>query len=274
VGFLALLPSFGTALELAPWFAKPFEVVPSATYRFCSSSSIAGQNGAFYKPLHGNFYGLDALLPICKWCENSDCNWCAQAELLMADTTYRAFGIDNLSATLRYQLLDDNALVDSVALVPGATLSVASKAALQDFSSFHHGRLELLLHLAVGRQWSDYAPFWSSRCWGAGGLGISDVGSPWLQGVFCLEKNFLDIHRWSLYMTGLLGCGGQSLHAHRKFHGYGPIHHKSLDLTLCYTQFLDASAFFRLQYAFRLYAYNFPRNLHSFSLAFSYPFGL
>lgn len=252
--------------ELSPWYSRDFEIKPTATYTYRNSSSIASKSHAFYKPLYGHFYKFAVQVPIF--------NWSGGCGLLFANGRDRAFGIDNSFLSGCYRFMDDTAGFDPISLVVGGTLVFASKAALQDRSSFHHGRLEALFHVSAGKEWSD-EQFWLHRLWASALLGLSDVGSPWWQVQLAWEQNREGIDRFSLYLSGLYGCGGATLKPHAShFHGYGPIAHRSVDVGARYTCYFDAGAEASFEYRHAIYAFNFPRNTNCYSCRFSYPFGL
>lgn len=250
--------------DLAPWFTRQFEIRSSATYSFRSCTSIASKNASFREKLQGSFFDFKASIPII--------DWSLGTKLLFANTTKRKFGIDHFRSDVRYQIMDDTAGFNAFSLVVGSSIAFASKAALNDPISFHHGRLENEYSLSIGKE-LESGQFWSSRLWGAFILGIADVGSPWAKSVLAFEKNDSDSKKIGIYLLGLTGFG-KNRFSKKHFHGYGPINHKSLDLSVRYTHALESNGELYFEYTRRLYAYNFPKNFNSFSFSFIYPFGI
>lgn len=252
-------------VELAPWYPRQLEIKPTADYLYRASNSVARKSHSLADHLQGHFYNFSALIPIFQLS--------GQMGLVFAHSSERAFGIDNFSLTARYALMDDSSLADAISLVAGATFVFASKAALNDPNSFHHGRFETLWHVSFGKEWP-CQQFWRYRTWGNLLLGVSDVGAPWWQSLWALEYNRPEIDSWSFLVSGMSGCGGKTLQLGTSFHGYGRIAHRSLDLAVRYSYYFISGAQIKFEYWQNVYAYNFPRYTKAYCLSFSYPFGL
>jgi hypothetical protein len=251
--------------ELAPWYTQEFEIRPTAAYFFRSSRNISADNHSFHRNLNGHFFKLSALTPVFQWC--------GEVDMLLADTSMRAFGIDCFSLSMRYGFADDVSDSSSVSIVGGGTLRFASKAALNDLNSFHHGRFEALGHIACGKEWSQ-EQYWTYRIWGMALLGLSDVGSPWSLAQVGLERNWCDVYQLKAFLGYLCGFGGQSLHKHGSFHGYGPINHRSLDAAIRYNRAFECGLNVCLEYRRTIYSYNYPKDINTIGIAAIYPFGL
>ena len=70
-----------------------------------------------------------------------------------------------------------------------------------------------------------------------------------------------------------MGSGGNKNIRPHHFTGYGKIRHRSVDVGLRYTIGLKCGATFCLQYARRIYAYNFPENANLAFVELFYPLG-
>lgn len=252
------------AINLAPWYPRVFEFQSQEAVRLQFSRSVASSRGDFHRSLSATFVEGSLGVPYYQWY--------GEVGLGLAGSSDRKFGVDQGTICLRYQLLDDVSDVYPVSAVLSTSLSTVTKAALNDLSSFHHGKFEGTIQLAVGKELS-YNQFWSSRFWGVFGVGIADVGSPWLHLKLCAEKNFCDQHRWSIYVEGLFGMGGNALSC-RHFNGYGPIAHGSVDLWVMYRRDFDCGFYATIGGNYRVYAYNFPKNAVSGLISVLYPFAL
>lgn len=265
--FIILMSVHGmaSAINLEPWYPRMFEIHPFLTGITQHSSSVQSPHGNFDHDLRANFLNCGAYVAYY--------DWSGELDLSLSESSLRSFGFDCFTCTGRYQIWDDVALVDPVSVVASVSLTAASRNALYDPSTFHHGKFESIVHVSVGKE-IPYEQFWLSHFWGAIGLGTADVGSPWWHFYLCAEKNALDKHRWLVFIDSLIGCGGESLARNKPFHGYGPIAHRSVDLGIDYRYSFECGLKASLGYSYRLYARNFPKNTNSFSFTLLYPFGL
>lgn len=265
--FLFLLAIHGTscAVNLEPWYPRTYEINPFVTGITQLSTCVQSPHGNFERGLHANYLNCGVYAAAYEFG--------AELDLSLAESSIRSFGFDSFSCTGRYQLWDDVALVDPVSVIASISLKAATQTALNDIASFHHGKFETMMHVSVGKEFP-CAQFWLSRFWGAVGLGIADVGSPWWHFYLCAEKNAFDKHKWKIFIDSLIGCGGESLSHCKKFHGYGPIAHRSVDLGVEYSYSFDFGLNASLGYFYRIYAQNFPKNTNSIAVTLLYPFGL
>ncbi len=259
------LPLLAFATELSPWYPRIFEIQPLVEYHSLHSKTVASSHGDFRRRLNANF--LHGSISAAYY------EWYGEAEVLLADDTQRSFGYDSATATVRYQLSDDVPGDSFFSSVIGFSLRSAGRQALNDLSSFHHGKIESLIHLSVGKEFS-YGQDWSSRFWGALGLGCADVGSPWIFFRLSGERKYCVNHQLGLFVDGLFGLGGNSLSKHKHFHGYGPIDHHSIDISAAYSYLFEYGSKASLGGSYRVYARNFPKKAYCISISFLYPFGL
>ena len=197
----------------------------------------------------------------------------AELEITGADTGAHHFGWDNIQLTGRYSWTND-VVGDPVTIVTGLTLRRAWKQAVNDLSSFHHGRTEGEIHVAAGKEFV-CEQFWMSRMWGLFAIGTADKGSPWLRSSVNWECNWWDRHEVRLSVRGLCGLGGNGLNLNKPFRGYGPIRHRSLDFAVRYSYFVETlDGRCELEYSHRVYAKNFPKNANCILATFHYAFGL
>lgn len=262
-GALFLFQITCSATEYAPWFEKPLEVHWNSTYTFQTYHSVAASKGSSNKSSNDNFLHTSFAANFL--------GYAAEVEALAAQTSQRPFGWDSIKATGRYQLMDD-VVDDQLSLTAGVSVGKAWKVAVHDLSSFHHGRLESEFHLACGKEFSDVS-LWKSRLWGVALAGVADSGSPWLRFDSSFERNYCDFLRLRFSVDTLWGLGKQGLNLKRDFHGYGSIQHQSVDLKTKVSYFLESvPGFLSLEYGYRVYAKNFPKNTSRVMLQFYYSF--
>lgn len=259
------LPAASWAADLSPWYTKAFEIHPEVTATMDHSGGISGCKSSRHKNVHAGFLLASA--------KASAFDWSGEMEVLLAGGSFRSFGLDSAALTARYQLTDDVSGQSPFSSVASLSVCSATRNAVNDLCSFHHGKLEAAFHLSIGKEFS-CGQFWLLRSWGALGLGVADVGSPWAHLRLCTETNNPDQSRWNLFLDGLYGFGTKDLASRHSFHGYGPIAHRSLDLGASYSYTFENNLETTISYSYRLYARNFPKNTNRLSLTLSYPFGL
>lgn len=260
-----LLPLTVLATDLKPWLDNIGELQLRGNYFLQTFRSVDVPGGPSRYKSYDHFYNFSA--------GGTYYNYKAELEANFADTRHHGFGFDNLRLTANYLFLNDVTAESPVSLMAGLTATQAVKIALKDIGSFHHGLIETELHVSVGKEWV-WWEFWTSRAWAVFGLGVADVGSPWIRADFAWEKNFCGLQKIKAFINTLWGLGHRSLHLNRPFHGYGDIRHQSIDIGLGYYYRFDFGGEISFDYSHRLHARNFPRNVNIFKVGFLYPFGL
>lgn len=248
-------------VDLKPWYPRDLQVQAFMDYRFQSIPSIDAPRKDHYSS--SDHFVNGSLMAVLS-------PYSLQLNTEFADTKKRNFDWDHVSLTGRYLWMDDN-IGDAFSLTTGLTLGRAWREAVNDISSFHHGRNEAFLHVAIGKQ-SIEGSAWLSRWWGLFGIGTADRWTPWIVANVAYEKNFCDPHQLRLFIHSLWGCGQHKLRVH-DFGGYGPIDHRSIDIGFRYTYEFDYYGMASLEYAHRVYAHNFPDNANTVTLSYIYPFG-
>jgi hypothetical protein len=259
---LFFLPAFLQAVELKPWYSNDLQLQGFLDYRFQNFPSVNASGKHNHYSSNDSFV-TGSLLYIYS-------PYSVQVETEFADTKKRNFDWDHVNVTGRYLLLDDN-IGDPFSLTTGLTLSRAWREAVNDISSFHHGRNEAFLHVSLGKQ-NIQGSTWLSRWWCVTGIGTADRWTPWVVANGAYEWNGCDPHRFCLYVNSLWGCGKRRLKVH-DFGGYGPVEHRSIDLGLRYTHEFDYYGMLSIEYAHRVYAHNFPDHANVFKICYNYPFG-
>lgn len=253
---------FLQATLVEPWLGNQLEIewrnqLLGQTYR-----SIAYDSSLRKKPSQDLFYSSSL--------NSTVLDFGLEIEAIFAWTGKQKGNLDTFRFTSRYAVLDDIA-GDPISLTIGAVFSKASWKSLKDKSSFHHGLGECEFFVSFGKETS-FQEEWAQRWWGYLGVGIAERGSPWIRAKANYEKRFLGVHELKVFLEGLTGLGVQKLH--HPFTGYGPTQHGSVDIGLGYRYLLSQGKSIGMQYAFRLYARNFPAYTQRLFLEYVYPFGI
>lgn len=262
ISFFYFLPIFGDIFELRPWYRPYVQLHGILDYRFQSYRSVNASH------THGRYSSNDHFVDCTLSFAKEPFSY--QLEMEFANTKKRNFDWDHISAMGRYLWLNDD-IGEPFSLVTGLTLSRAWREAVNDISSFHHGRNELFFHVSLGKQ-EIKGSQWLSRWWAMWGIGIADRWTPWIEALAAYEWNRCEPHQFSLYINTLWGCGNRKLKVH-DFGGYGPIAHRSIDVGFRYIYEFDCYGVITIGYARRLYAHNFPDNTNILTFSYVYPFG-
>jgi len=261
-----LFPIVLSATDLRPWYRNDLEPHPYVAWNPQIYDKLDTKHGCVNRDERAHFVTLGV--------DGSYEKWAAELEVILADTLDHDFGFDHARLTGRYQWWSDD-IGDAFSLVTGITLIQAVTESVHDLSSFHHSKFEGEGHIAIGQQCFS-EQFWTSRWWGDLALGLSDQGSPWMRGNIGFERNYWDWYQWQLFARSLWGFGGRDLDLDpdHNFHGYGDIQHRSVDLGGRLAYWKDCLGEISCEYAYRVYAKNFPKHVHQFRLQILYPFGL
>ena len=230
LSLILMLPFGVTAADLTPWFGrdKMIEIHPWVAYQYVPT--LDTNLGTIHRATNNAFVGTNA--SIC-----TDNQYALEAGLSLFRTRVTSFTFEQGNITLRYKLLND-IVGDLCSLVVGATVQVPSQRAVRDYNTIYHGKVEVELHAAIGKEYSCGA-FYDSRWWGAVALGKADRGRPWLRAFAVWEKNFFNLHQWRLFATGAGGFGRQALSLAAPFNGYSQIAYRLVDIGAGYTFLID-----------------------------------
>lgn len=255
----------GSATEYTPWLGNFYEFELRSSFYYQGYAWLA--SGSHHTKYSSNDVFLNLSL------SNARPNPAVGAEFEVTEArTRRQRGeIDQLKLTGRY-LWQDDVRGDLYSLITGLSYIQAFKNSLRDVSSFHHGLYNAEFFVSLGKEMAEEC-LWGSRWWGMFAIGIAEQGSPWLRFRLNYDKRWCEKHELGLFLHSLWGLGGKRLHL-SYFEGYGPIKHQSIDLGLRYTYVLEYDGHASLEYAYRVYANNFPAYAHHVLAQFLYPFGL
>lgn len=263
IAFLILGVPLG-ATDLKPWFGNTLEIDAQAACQFYIYHLIDD----WHKTQHRN--SCDALYDISASTSYNDL--AGEIEAVTSSTHYCSFGMDSIKLTGRLRLLND-IVADPLSLVTGVSISQVFKPGLRNLSSFHHGGIECEGTLAAGKEFS-LMQYWISRWWTVFGVGVADMGYPWIRGNLSWEHNFCEKIHLNLFANSLWGLGYHQLGRIDHFHGYGSIRHQSIDVGFRVSSFSICGGDVRLEYAYRVFARNCPKGVHIAYASISYPFGL
>ncbi len=266
-----LLPAFGWSTQDLPWLGNFAE--------------LEWRNSMRYQTYHHLLHGKKAL-PYASDDQFIDSSlstaifeYGIELELVCAHTRKQR-GIDQFKITGRYVWMDDIA-GDPLSLTSGFSFIESFEPSLHDPSSFHHGRGEGELFLSLGKEFNpgynddelDILGEWHARGWGVLAIGTSPTrGVPWARFIVAYDKRIGLRHEFRLFSKGLYGFGDRNLHLD-DFHGYGLIRHRSVEVGFRYTYLIEFFGSASIEYANRVYAYNFAANASQVTVEVLYTFG-
>jgi hypothetical protein len=195
----------------------------------------------------------------------------AEIELLASSTRYRNPAVNALRLTGTYFWFND-IVADPVSLATGITFSKIFQASRRNVALFDHGGMACEAYVSIGKEIS-CEQFWTSRAWGVFGVGIADVGSPWVRANLVWERNWWEIHQLKIFAESIWGMGNKRLHLH-PFHGYGSVNYQAVDVGVRYGFRFANNAFLSFAYAYRVYGRNCPIDTNLIKLEFCYPITL
>ncbi len=195
-----------------------------------------------------------------------------EIECSFADTGQRSKGVGSLRATGRYLWLND-VVGDPISLSSGVSLSIPTRSSLRDLSTPYHGDVELEVHVAIGKEYSS-GRYWVYRYWGDIGYGFANEGLPWVDGQIVLERNFRDVHQWSIFGKALYGLGSDVLNHLDHGNGYSTIGHQSIDIGAKYAYTFDSRSKLAIEYSRGIHAHSFPMDVDRAVVSYFLPFSM
>lgn len=269
VGFALVCQLFQINLEATerrPWFGDLLVLEGRAKATANAYDLISTGKGTVHRRSCDNYLNLGASLAYRE-------NLSYELEAIAENTSHDGFGMDSILFTVRNRWMNDITDEDPIALTTGLTVGQVFKPGLRNLSSFHHGGIEFEAHVAAGKEFS-CMQFWMSRFWGVFGVGVADMGSPWIRANVSWEHNWWDVLAAEIYVRTLWGLGHNALNLCHTFRGYGPIGHQCVDLGVCYNYRFCNGFKLGFEYGYRVYGKNCPKGVNIVSLTFMYPFSL
>jgi hypothetical protein len=260
-----IFPVFCMAADLKPWYGGDYELEIRSILLYQNYDGIAAPHHRFRKHTANDvFFTFSVAYPFQRYY--------GEFEASLAHTQHQNYRWDCFRVTGLYKWLNEIE-GDPFSLVMGLTIIEPFSRAVHDISSFHHGHIEGEAHLSFGKKYGCPCPKdWKFRWWDVISYGVAEEGSPWLREDAAFEHNIYDVHCLRYFLNTLWGFGKNNL-PERHFRGYGSIKHRSVDLGIRYSYIFGCDAQLSLQYARRVYAYNFPKNANLVLFEFYFPFG-
>jgi hypothetical protein len=150
-------------------------------------------------------------------------------------------------------------------------LGAFQRHSLKDPSCPYHSDINGELNLAVGKEWTS-DNYWGFRTFGYGAGGLANHGSGWLLYLVSIQTNIQNRHRFSIFNEGYFGFGRKETLNIDRFHGYGSIHHQSLDVGAKYSYVFPVWGHLTFMYTRRVYAKLFPERANFFTVSYTLPF--
>ncbi len=252
--------------EEKPWFGELWEFYLDGSYNYSRYDSVANAVKPLKDPSNNHLFTFDlGLVPLE--------DWDATLEVEFADTPSQSLGRRSVAAQLRTLWLND-IIGDAVSFSTGILVQQTSFNSLRDISSPHSARWDFELHGAVGKEWACGAD-WCTRLYGMGALGQGSSGSPWTRADVVWQLHKHQSHTWEFYSLGYWGFGKRhEVNIHKFKKGWGSYDHSSIDVGLGYLYQFSVWGTLRLDYAYRVYAYVFPRGVNSLTVSYHFPFSM
>ncbi len=250
-------------LDREPWLTDQWEFNFRPTYTYSYYPSVEGALQHHQKTSHDNFLTFD--LGVCPTPSLS-----CDIDLEFADTPIQKMGYRSLAFQVRYQFLDD-IVGDFATITTGAYVRGVSRHSLKDPSCPYHSDINGALNLSLGKEWGN-GQYWQMRAFGYVDGGMANHGSGWTRYLISFQTNTHNRHRFGIFNEGYFGFGNQESLNIDHFHGYGSIHHQSLDVGARYSYVFRIWGHFTLMYTRRVYAKLFPQDANFFTLSYTLPF--
>jgi len=261
--FWLLLPIFGVALEMQPWFGEVYEFHFLSAYSYSRFSKVQSGVPQLKRPFNVNLFYFDLdFSPTPQWDIDTDVQF--------ADTTQQSFNFRTAAIQARYLWLDD-IVGDRVSFCTGASLRFTPSYALHDISCPSRTNLDCELNFSIGKE-IELREYWLLRVWGFGAVGQGIYGSPWVRGTVAVETNIEEKHKLSFYADGNNGYGRHTHVRTDHFDGYGKIRTKSIDVGLRYGYQIGVWGTVRAEYVRRVLAKAASAQVNTVILSYFFPF--
>jgi len=262
---LFLLPIFGWTVEVQPWFGDCLEFHFLASYAYSFFDRVNHGVPQLNSTFESNVIYLDLDF-------SPTPEWSVDSEIQFADTTQQNFNFRSFAAQARYLWLDD-IIGDRISLATGLSARFTNTDSLHDVSCPYHANCDIELNLAFGKEF-DASEYWAWRFWGYGAVGHANKGSPWVRGIFALEANYDDQHKFGVLAEGINGYGGHTTVHTDRFDGYAKIRQKAIDVGVRYGYRLGVYGTLRFSYMRRVLAKSCPEQVNAFIFSYLLPFSL
>ena len=265
ITFFCIFPCFAYALDVKPWFHDLWQIYFTPSYAYSYYPTVEGGIKPSHYSSQNQLLSLDlgvSFLP----------NWDGQIETEFAWTSKQDWGARSSAVQVRYLVCDDVAGAP-VSLTIGSSLRWVPSRNLRDVSCPYHSHFNIEVGAGIGKE-IDRIFNWLYRLYGYVGVGIANHGAPWIRPSAAFESNYRNKHHWKIFAEGYFGFGGQDHVNIRTFHGYGKVHHQSIDLGVGYRHLFRIWGSYSLDFSFRVYALNYPQYESKFQFTYRLPFSI
>lgn len=251
------------SLQMEPWFGNTYELYWDSLYSYSWYPKVANGIPSSQKKSIDQLLGFNLGVPFSP-------NWDAEIEVEFVNTPRQSWGFRSIAAQARYLWLNDVS-EDPVSFTTGIDIRQVSVKSLADVSCPYHSNFNVESTAALGKEWS-HCSFWAFRTFIFSGIGIANHGAAWLRVRGAWQGNIKDRHHYELFAEGYGGLGAKNRVNINHFHGYGNIHHQSLDLGVSYTYLFPVWGSLQVEYIRRLYAHAFPEKTNFLVFRYHLPF--
>lgn len=263
---LCLLPSLAlSALEVTPWFHQIYEFDFETAFAYRWFSKVEGACVQPSSTIHDRDLTIDlGFTPF----ELFDMR--LEGEFAKVDSINWALRSGAFQA--RIGLLDDIA-GDPLSLTLGMDLRGATGHLLKTVATPYASEFNLELSCSAGKEWAK-GEHWKTRTYGTLYVGQGNRGYPWTRAIIAFDyRPFFPLHL-SLFSESYVGFGGKQCVDINHFHGWAPFQHQSVDIGALCGYRMGVYGNLAASYAYRVFAHNYPEQVHALILSYTTPFSL
>lgn len=265
VSGMVIMTCSSHALQTSPWLGNPFEWTSETgfTYSFYRKVQNASPQLSSFANNYDFWWDLGVTLSP---------RWDIQTEFEFAKTPFQSFNLRSAGLQGRFQCLNELE-GDRFNLTLGFNFRAAPGHAMRDLSCPYSANCNYEVTLSIGKEWVDQGS-WTNHLYGWISLGAGNHGQPWTRQLFMWKKNWNNVHRLFLFTAGDFGFGHKEKIDVKKFYGWGPFKHQSIDFGAGYEYEFLTMGKLSFNYAYRLFARSFPERVNFFTLTYTLPFSV
>jgi len=264
VGGILCLQSALCGWDNAPWLKNFLEFEGALSQEHRASRKIDTTHGTVHKRLRAN--GTRAALLF-----TPTPSWEAFSEVSALGTQSHHWNFEAVTLAARHQWYND-LVEDPVSVTTGLSFGVVRDAFVRDLSSLHHGTVEAISHVAVGKELG-ITRHGFFRVWGLGYGGVATRSAPWAGAEVHIDYSCKDTHLFSVLFQAEQGFSQRKLHRDLHFRGWGRIGYSYESLGLSYTYRYYSFGTFFIEVGKRLHAHFCPKSA-SIKAGIIIPWGL
>lgn len=260
---LLVFPSLAFVIEYQPWFGNVYEFTLLSRYAYSYFSSVDSARPPLDHTFHNHLLYFDLEYPFSS-------TWSVDADFELTATSEQTFGFRSLALQCRHLFYDD-IVGDRVSLALGGNIRYTNSSSLKDISCPYYANCDFEGTLALGKEFCR-GDAWRTRVWATGGIGIGNRGSPFFLAILSLEGNVEDTNKWAIFVIGTHGYGRKTVVDINDFYGYGNIREKSIDIGGRLGHKFGVWGTLSIEYARRVYAKCYPKDVNTFAINYLLPF--